>query len=569
MKLFLPVTFCFFLSFPSYCQLFPAKDYPQHYFRNPLNVPISLAGNFGELRPNHYHMGLDIRTEKRVNLPVYAAADGYIAKVKVEPAGFGQAIYISHPNGYTTLYAHLNDFFPALSAYVKQQQYKQESWRIFIDIPSNMFPVKKGDLIAYSGSTGGSEAPHVHFEIRNTVNDVNLNPTLFGLPIVDNSKPTILRLAMYDGSKSVYEQSPKIFPVRKVKGLLAIPGNIITTSLSKVMFAVSAFDTESGTPNHNGIYEASLYDNNKAEIGFQMDDISYANTRNVNAHFDYKTKTNGGPYLQQLFRLPGYTNSIYYSLQNEGVINVSDGISHQIKIAVKDGYGNASVLNFSVKYKEGAVSNRQFRGKMFYPQMLDGFESPDCAFYIGEKCLYDSVHVNYTESDAVLPDAVSSVQSIGAVYIPLQDSFLVRIKPNSHFDVSKKDRVVMERFAGAKKDIEKVQWQDGWASARFRDFGNFQLMVDEDPPKIIFVGFVNGANLSRASRIIFIVKDNLEVFKNFRAELDGKWLRFTNDKGKSFIYNFDEHCPPGKHELKISVQDEAGNVATQVYNFTR
>jgi hypothetical protein len=569
MKLFLPVTLCFFLSFPSYCQLFPAKDYPQHYFRNPLNIPISLAGNFGELRPNHYHMGLDIRTEKRVNLPVYAAADGYIAKVRVEPAGFGQAIYINHPNGYTTLYAHLNDFFPALSAYVKQQQYKQESWRIVIDIPYNMFPVKKGDLIAYSGSTGGSEAPHVHFEIRNTVNDMNLNPTLFGLPIVDNSKPTILRLAMYDGSKSVYEQSPKIFPVRKVKGLLAIPGNIITTSLSKVMFAVSAFDTESGTPNHNGIYEASLYDNNKAEIGFQMDDISYANTRNVNAHFDYKTKTNGGPYLQQLFRLPGYTNSIYYSLQNEGVINVSDGVSHQIKIAVKDGYGNASVLNFSVKYKEGAVSNWQFRGKMFYPQMLDGFESPDCAFYIGEKCLYDSVHVNYTESDAVLPDAVSSVQSIGAVYIPLQDSFLVRIKPNSHFDVSKKDRVVMERFAGAKKDIEKVQWQDGWASARFRDFGNFQLIVDEDPPKIIPIGFVNGANLSRASRVVFIIKDNLEVFKNFRAELDGKWLRFTNDKGKSFIYNFDEHCPPGKHELKISVQDEAGNAAAQVYNFTR
>jgi murein DD-endopeptidase MepM/ murein hydrolase activator NlpD len=569
MKLFLPVALCFFTPFLSYCQLFPAKDYPQHYFRNPLSIPISLAGNFGELRPNHYHMGLDIRTEKRVNLPVYAAADGYIAKVKVEPAGFGQAIYINHPNGYTTLYAHLNDFFPALSAYVKQQQYKQESWRIFIEIPSSMFPVKKGNLIAYSGSTGGSEAPHVHFEIRNTVSDVNLNPTLFGLPITDNSKPTILRLAMYDGNKSVYEQSPKIFAVRKVKGVLTIPGTIITTSLSKVMFAVSAFDTESGTPNHNGIYEASLYDNNKAEIGFQMDDISYANTRNVNAHFDYKTKTNGGPYLQQLFRLPGYTNSIYYSLKNEGVIDLGDGAVHQMKIEVKDGYGNASGLNFSVKYKQGAVSDWQPRGKMFYPQMLDGLESPACAFYIGEKCLYDSVHINYTESNAVLPNAVSSVHTIGALYIPLQDSFLVRIKPNDHFDMSKKDRVVMERFAGAKKDVEKVQWQDGWASAKFRDFGNFQLLVDEEPPKIIPVGFVNGANLGHKSRIVFIIKDNLDVFKNFRAELDGKWLRFTNDKGKSFIYNFDEHCPPGKHELKISVQDEAGNVAIQVYDFTR
>ncbi len=534
-----------------------------------MNIPISLAGNFGEIRPNHYHMGLDIRTEKRVNLPVYAAADGYITKIKVEPAGFGQAIYINHPNGYTTLYAHLNDFFPALSAYVKAQQYKMESWRIFIDIPPNMFPVKKGDLIAYSGSTGGSEAPHVHFEIRRTADDVNLNPTLFGLPITDNTNPVIMRLAMYNSSKSIYEQSPKFFSVRKVKGVLTIAGNLISTNLSKVRFAIGAYDTESGTSNHNGIYSAALYDNGKAEIGFEMDDISYSFTRNVNAHIDYKTKANGGANLQQLFRLAGYVNSIYYSKKNDGVIDVSDGAPHQMKIEVKDGYGNSSVLNFSVKYKAGANGNWQSAGKMFYPQMLDGFETEDCSFYIGEKCLYDSVHINYIKSNAILSNAVSSVHSIGATYIPLQDSFLVRIKPNGNFDASKKNKVVMQRFTGAKKDVAKVEWQAGWASARFRDFGNFQLLVDEEPPQIVPIGFVNGANLSKASRIVFIIKDNLDAFKNFRAELDGKWLRFTNDKGKSFIYQFDEHCPAGNHELKISVQDEAGNVATQVYNFTR
>src|SRR5580698_2893992 len=157
MKRFFLSLLCICIICACFSQIFPSVDYPQGYFRNPLHIPISLAGNFGEIRPNHYHMGLDIRTEKRVNLPVYAAADGYIAKIKVEPAGFGQAIYINHPNGYTTLYAHLNDFFPALSAYVKSQQYKMESWKVFIDIPPNMFPVKKGDFIALSGSTGGSE----------------------------------------------------------------------------------------------------------------------------------------------------------------------------------------------------------------------------------------------------------------------------------------------------------------------------------------------------------------------------------------------------------------------------
>ena len=557
------------ISVSLFGQLFPAKEYPQHYFRNPLNLPISLAGNFGEIRPNHYHMGLDIRTEKRVNMPVYAAADGYIAKVKVEPFGFGQAIYITHPNGYTTLYAHLNDFYPALSAYVKEQQYKQESWRVFIDIPPNMFLVKKGDFIALSGSTGGSQAPHVHFEIRRTADDVNLNPSLFGLPITDNSKPTLLRLAMYDATKSIYEQSPKLFPVRLVNGSYQIPGGKITASSPTVMFAIGTYDTESGSTNHNGIYQASISDNGKVQLGFQMDDISYNGTRNINAHIDYKTKTNGGANLQQLFRLQGYTNSIYYALKNDGFLNIGDGNPHQIKIEVKDANGNASTLNFSVAYKNGVSASILVPGKMFYPGMLDGLENPECAFYINEKSLYDSVHISYAKSNATDPQAVSTVHSIGAVYIPIQEPILIRIKPNSNFDMSKKDRVVMQRFAGTKKDVQKVEWQAGWASARFRDFGNFQLLLDEEPPQIIPVGFVDGANLSKASRIVFTIKDNLDEFKNFRAELDGKWLRFTNDKGKSFIYQFDEHCAAGKHELKISVEDEAGNRTVKTFSFTR
>ena len=567
-RFFLSVIFLCFINV-SFSQIFPAKNYPQGYFRDPLNIPISLAGNFGELRPNHYHMGLDIRTEKRENLQVFAAADGYIAKIKIEPAGFGQAIYINHPNGYTTVYAHLNEFFPALAAYIKQQQYKMESWRIFINIPPNMFPVKKGDFIALSGSTGGSEAPHVHFEIRNTATDVNYNPMLFGLPIADNTKPTLVRLAMYDCTKSVYEQSPKIFPVRKIGNDFTIAGSTIITSSPKISFAINAFDTESGTPNHNGIFESVLYDNDKPIIGFEMNNISYDNTRNINAHIDYKTKANGGPFLQQLFNLYGYVNSIYHSASGDGTIDVSDGETHNIKITVTDPYGNNSELKFTVKYKPAFINKSVAPGKMFYPQMLDGFETEDCAFYIGEKCLYDSVHINYTKSNPEYTDVVSQVNNIGVAYIPLQDSFLVRIKPNNNFSANKKDKVVMERFAAGKRSVEKVVWQNGWASAKFRDFGSFQLVLDEEAPQIIPVGIINNANLSRVARIVFIIKDNLESFKNFRAELDGKWLKFTNDKGKSFIYKFDEHCPPGKHNLKITVEDEAGNVAEKTFTFTR
>jgi len=591
---------------------------------------MSLAANFGELRPNHYHMGLDIRTQKKENLPVHAAADGYIAKVVIEPGGFGQAIYINHPNGFTTLYAHLNKFFPALAAYVEEQQYKLQSWSVQLIIPKSLFPVRKGQQIAYSGNTGGSQGPHLHFEIRNTADDVNLNPLLFGLPVADNTPPVIQRLAVYDRNLSTYDQSPRIFAVhRKIAGprkvaetrpssgpaIYDINPRLITVTSSRVSFAISAFDTQSGSAGPNGIFQAILYDNDQAQTGFQMNHISYDNTRNLNAHIDYKTRATGGPFLQHLSALPGYTPpSIYRSFSTrpgaaqgagsagspaDGVIDLTDGNMHTIRIEVRDAYGNGAQLVYQVQFKPGseagvpagiagagtspAVSGDSHAaspdktiapGKECYPGMLDGYETEDCAFYIGEKCLYDSVHIGYLQSGypgsgLSLPGGISAVHTIGAPYIPLQDSMLVRIRPNLDWTATGKDKVVMVCFNGTKKEVRRPEWQGGWASARFREFGNFQLVEDKEAPAILPVGILDGANLSKASRIAFNVKDNLGTIRSFRAELDGQWLCFTNDKGLAFIYKFDKHCPPGKHVLTITAEDEAGNKATAAYSFTR
>ncbi len=550
-------------------QVFTPENYPKGYFRNPLDIPISLAGNFGELRPNHYHMGFDLKTDHRENLPVHAAADGYIAKIKIEPGGFGRAIYINHPNGYTTVYGHLNAFMPALDAWLKEQQYKIESWRIFPDLPPDLFPVKKGDFIAYSGNTGGNQGPHVHFEIRRTADDVNLNPMLFGLPLPDNTKPTISRLAVYDRRLGLYEQVPRLVPLKKTAEGYASMAPVITVVSPLVSFAISAGDTHSGSTNPNGIFEAVIYDNEKPVVGFQMDKISYADTRGLNAHIDYKTRAGAGPWLQQLFELPGYNYGIYKIVGGNGAINVADGAVHDIKVVVKDGYGNTSSLVTKVQYTGVALPIGPAMGKMFYPLMMDGFETTDCEFFIGERSLYDSVHIVYKRVAAAPAAVVSAVHSIGAAYIPLQEAMMVRIKPLIALDSEKRSHVVMQRFAGKKMDVQKVEWQKGWASAKFREMGNFQLVLDEQPPEILPVGFASGANMSRAQRMVFIVKDNLDAFGNFRAELDGKWLRFTNDKGRSFIYVFDEKCSPGEHSLKLSVEDAAGNLTVKTFMFTR
>lgn len=555
---------CCFLFFTNAdAQFFNKPDYKQQYYAWPVGAIKAIVANFGELRPNHYHMGLDCRTEQVENKPVLAAADGYIAKVKVEPWGFGRAIYINHPNGNTTLYAHMNDFYPALENYVKEQQYKLKSWNVFLDIPAHLFPVKQGEQIGYSGNTGGSQGPHVHFEIRDTKSDKVLNPLLMGFPITDNTPPGILRLAVYDRSISTYEQTPRIYPVKKINGVYApIAGNI-KVNTDKVSFAITAYDQYTGSTNQNGIYEAVLYDNDAPVCGFRMDSISYAETRYLNAHIDHRFRAAGGSYLQHLSRLPGNDGGIYRSNGSDGVVNLETGVEHNIRIAVADPNGNTSNLQFKITGTGEAPARPKTAFKTFHPGQVNIFENEEVQFYLNENALYDSFHFKYNKTfDA----AGRSIYQLHNPTVPVQNYFTIKIKSNIF--ITDTSKAVIFRSYGGKTDYVKAVYDRGWYKASFREFGNFILLQDDVPPVINPIGFI-GTNASKLTRIAFAVTDNTEEIKKFTATLDGKWLRFTNDKGRNFIYKFDELCPPGDHELIVTAEDQAGNITTKTYRFTR
>ena len=236
-------------------QVFPEKDYPSNYFRYPLAIPLKLNANFGEMRPNHFHMGLDLFTLRKENLPVYAPADGWISKIKIDPNGFGNAIYVSHPNGYTTLYAHMNTFPPGTAKAIKEEQYAKQSWKGDVDFEQDQFPVKKGQLIGYSGNTGASAGPHVHYEIRRTEDDACLNALLFH-KVYDITPPDIARLAVYDRNKSTYEQTPRTMGLVRAAGGYTVSGGTLTVNSSRISFALVATDRITGVPNNNGIFEA-------------------------------------------------------------------------------------------------------------------------------------------------------------------------------------------------------------------------------------------------------------------------------------------------------------------------
>ena len=539
-----------------------------------MGIPMELTANFGELRTHHWHMGLDIRTQTRENLPVYAAAGGYIASIGVRPLSFGRFIIINHPNGLSTLYAHLNDFAPELETYVTNQQYQQESWAIELKFSSNQFPVSKGTFIGYSGNTGGSAGPHLHFEIMDTKTERRLNPLLFGFPLEDKVPPVIKGIALYDRGRSINGQSPRAVPIKKIiTGYTLANSDTLTTSLSQIGLAIQATDQVSGSTNPNGIYSATLEVDGQTVLAFILDSIDYEQTGYINAHIDYRHKQMGGAYYQHLSMLPGEGGVAYHPYQSDGVIRLTDTLPHPIAIIVADPYGNQSVLRFQIKttnpWLGPAANPAKLPGKEpthFVPRNPVQLRKADFQIDFPAMGLYDSLPIFYRRDlFPILPGAITARHQLNDPTIPVHLNFSVRLKPERAVPTELRNKAVMQRSYGSVRKVKTGNWEGEWVAATFDDFGYFQAFVDTVPPQVTLAGKGDTINVSALSRLVFTPTDNFGAIKRFRAELNDSWIRFTNDKGRSWIYRFDQRCPYGVHKLTVTVEDLVGNSTTKTW----
>ena len=536
------------------------------YFRYPLNIPARLNANFGEMRPNHFHMGLDLSTEGRENLPVLAPADGYIARMKIETGGFGRAIYVNHPNGTTTLYAHMNRFIPPAERFLKEKQYEQRTWKIDVNLPENLIPVKKGQLIGYSGNTGASQGPHVHFEIRDTRTENCLNPLLYDLSLRDQTPPDLYRLAFYDRDKSIYEQQPTLIPVIKKDGTYR------TTSLVQLPFkhaflAIQATDRMTGVPNPNGIYSARLLKNGQLLSGFTMNDIGYDKTRYLNGHIDHVYRMKGGPYLQMLFPPRSYDLDQYQLGSSNNHLDVPLQ-AERFELEVADAHGNKSMLSFDLQQKPGAVTASQdAASNRIVPNQYNVMEDADVQFVFNEKTFYDGFQFGWRSLYANGLSALSPVYQTYPEFIPVHNYFTLRLRPNRTLGLINQDRVLIKRNYRGKVELKKASAERGWFSAQFRDLGFFQLLEDLEPPTVSS-SFGNGLTVRAGSRIVIEVGDNNGVIREFNGFADEQWLMFV-PSGNKFVYTVDEHLSPGEHKLSVVVYDEAGNKTIREWTIKR
>jgi hypothetical protein len=454
------------------------QNYPKGYFRNPLDIPIFLAGNFGECRPNHFHSGLDIKTNGKENQAVHAAADGYISRIKMEPGGFGHALYVTHPNGYTTLYAHLNDFIQDVQRYVHNEQYKNESWTVDLQLNASQFPVKKGQQIAWSGNTGSSTAPHLHFEIRDNKTEHPLNPMLFGFDITDNLPPVIQRLAIYNLSGSIYEQTPQIVAIKK-NGV--IPDTIVTNS-SRIGIGLQTDDYMNGSENTLTFYKATVTLDNKLYGTITLDDIGYDVTRYQHAYIDYKSKKQNGSLIQLMFQLNGnLLDNIYnWEQKNKGVINIADRMAHHVEITLQDALNNSTSVAFNIR--AGVDSVLTSGASKFKANQPNSFELPNVIVKLNEKALYDDICFSYATT--VDPTALSNRHRIHYNYVPVHTYFDLSIKPSRAIAFNMKDKVALV-YNDGKEETGKAASADGiWYKASVRNFGEYRLVLDTVPPEI-------------------------------------------------------------------------------------
>ncbi len=567
MKLFI-VSFALSITFSFTANA--QANYPQDYFRNPLDIPILLAGNFGECRPNHFHTGLDLKTNEKENMKVYAAAEGYISRISISHSGYGNALYVSHPNGYTTLYGHLNDFYPELQQYLVQQQYAKESWNLDIDLKPGQFPVKKGQFIAFSGTTGGSTGPHLHFEIRDSKTEHVLNAALFGLPIIDNMPPVAKGIAIY-GEGSVYEQQPALYPLKKTNDSYTTTQAITTTSKT-VRIAVLADDYMNGSPNLLGVYAMKLYLDDVLQASWALDDINFDENRYVNAFADYRIKEEKSQWYQTLYRTPGNHIANYTFLnKNNGAFDISDGQSHNIHIELSDAAGNVSHIRTSIAATAGtapAIAPACDAWKAGKPYEV---KNALFSFTAGAGSLYDDICFRY--NTLLSPKNYSAFVQLQDTKIPLHTYTTLRIKLNKLLPFALREKLVFVHHIKAAalpgnnpQDAAAAVFDDGWAKADVRTFGNYYVALDTTAP--VVKPLQKMTNLAKSKKISFRVSDNLTSVQQFRAELDGQWLRFVR-AGNVYTYTFDAHCPKGKHQLAITAVDENNNSRKYTFTFTR
>lgn len=540
-----------------------AVFYPQNYFASPVDIPVSLSGNFGEPRRLHFHTGIDIRTNGESGYRVLAAAGGYISRINVSGSGYGNALYITHPNGFVTVYGHLLRFSPAIMERLRREQYAKESFAVDFKLQPKELIVKQGELIALSGNTGGSGGPHLHFEIRDSLENI-INPALFGYKLKDEIKPVVNFLKFYPMNELKYKSDGYRTKVFNSEGMYRVTGDLVELNSPEIGISVNAYDRMNNTESHVGIYSLKMYDGKQLLYECRMDKISFDERRYVLSHIDYPIFMNESKKaFHRCFTEPGNQCKIYPQLINGGVLNLSDKKTHDIKIEVGDVKENISTIEFKVKYDEQSAL---FKEKPFsYTTRFDAnheneFSNQDIQLKIPTGCLFDQVYFNYSSSPTTDTNIYSKIHQLDKSTTQLFTWFDISIKTEKLKPGLASKAIVVYKDGSQPAAPRGGKYENGYVSARSREFGTYYVRIDNTPPRISPLNVSPGKNMRVYKKLLFRLTDNLSGISDFDTYLDDKWVVTDYDaKSSTLTHSLSSGLPTGYHTFKVVATDERKN----------
>ena len=341
--------------------LFPKAPFVDADFRLPMRIPPVLSANFGELRSDHFHSGLDFKTQGVIGKSIYSVADGHVSRISVRKYGYGKALYIDHPNGYTSVYAHLEYLSPRLDSVLRAAQYEEKSYEVNLFFDTDELPVKQGEWIAMSGNTGGSGGPHLHFEIRDTQSEDVMDPLLWYAPYIkDLAKPRIQALAVYQFAPEAHQSAPgDCLSPRTKKSIVNIADNQLQGTLPKVWgniaLGLKAYDYMSDTHNIYGVQLIRLFLDDKEIFRQDLSRFSFDNTRYINYITDYEEWALHRSWIMRS----------YFPHNGQGIVNISEEKDYHFRYELSDRHGNTQVFRFTLRGEKPMPTDNS----LGYPQV--------------------------------------------------------------------------------------------------------------------------------------------------------------------------------------------------------
>lgn len=532
-------------------------------YASPLDIPLLLSANCGELRGNHFHSGIDIKTQGVTGKPVYSIEDGFVSRIGVSPGGYGLAIYVDHPStGHTSVYGHLERYAPQIANYVKAKQYEKESFEVDLRPNRNQFPVKKGQIIAYSGNTGSSGGPHVHFEIRDAKTQRVLDPLVYYKDrIADTKSPDVRGIAVYpvpgrgivNGSGKPLRQS--VQPLKD--GGYSSPKEVIE-AWGTIGLGIKSYDRMNETSNIYGVKKVSLFVDNKKIFESYTKEFGFDETRMINTFTDFEDWKLRKSFFMQSFIEPGNKLPFYTSVNN-GYIDIKEERAYNIRYELEDLYGNKTSYGFNIEGKKREIPTPSGCSMVFSWNHENRFVNKDFKLIIPQGSLYNDQCFKF--SSTISDKYFSSIYKLNDMPIPLHKWSAVSIKIDNDVLKNKKQYGIVQ-IANGKESWIGGTYENGFVTGKIRELG-LRLAVSSDT-QAPTISPILPSKWESQGIIKIKVTDNLSGVASIRGTIDGKYVLFTYDiKSNIYQYKIDSsRMERGKnHKFVFKATDGAGNTA--------